>query len=60
MNGYANPYWLPPEICARNVELMKRPPPKPRVVGPWHSASVHEDDCRCERCAHLGVNGCDR
>lgn len=49
--------WLPRDVRRHNIEQMARPPAAPRVVGPWHSASVHDDDCRCERCAHLGVNG---
>lgn len=52
-----NGNYLTPEVAARNVEMMKRPAPAPRKVGPWHSASVHEDDCRCERCEALAVNG---
>ncbi len=45
------------DVLAHNIEIMKRPPPAPRVLGPWDSSRSHEDNCRCERCKHFNVNG---
>lgn len=55
--GWSDANWLPPHVRNHNIEMMKRPPAPPRVLGPWHSASVHENNCRCERCKTLNVNG---
>lgn len=44
------------DVRSHNIKMMKRPPAQPRVLGPWNSANVHENNCRCERCGHLNVN----
>lgn len=46
----------PAALAHYNWLMMQRPPVPPRVVGPWHSSSVHENYCACERCRHLQVN----